>query len=106
MTFGICGILTRIVYNVVEQIIYAYGMKSYFWNTSHPKNTSDFSCGISYQQIQRMSVCYWPVIEPRLYSPDKFPCFIFYAPCGRRDFHVYGFPSFEYPDLIKVKYLQ
>lgn len=50
-----------------------------------------------------MSVCYWPVVEPQLYSPDKFPCFIFCAPCGRKDTHVYGFPVFEYPDLIKVK---
>ena len=50
-----------------------------------------------------MSVCYWPVVEPQLYSPDKFPCFIFCASCGRRDIHVYGFPGFEYPGLIKVK---
>jgi len=52
--------------------------------------------------IQRMSVCYWPVVEPQLYSPDKFPCFIFCASCGRRDIHVYGFPGFEYPGLIKI----
>ena len=53
-------------------------------------------------QIQRISVCYWPVTEPHLYSPDKFPAFIFCAPLGKRDSHVYGFPVFEYPGLIKV----
>jgi len=52
--------------------------------------------------VQRLSVCYWQVAEPRLYSPDKFPGFIFSAPLGRRDMHVYGFPIFEYPGLIKI----
>ena len=58
-----------------------------------------FSCDF---QIERISVCYWPVTEPHLYSPEKFPGFIFCTPLGRRDMHVYGFPVFEYPGLIKV----
>ncbi|KAL9982142.1 hypothetical protein ACROYT_G010951 [Oculina patagonica] len=52
--------------------------------------------------LQRMSVCYWPVTEPHLYSSEKFPGFIFCTPFGIRDMHVYGFPVFEYPGLIKV----
>lgn len=52
--------------------------------------------------IQRMSVCYWPVTEPHLYSADKFPAYIFCAPLGCRKTHVYGFPINEYPGLIKI----
>ena len=54
-------------------------------------------------QLQRITVCYWPVVSPHLYSPDKFPGFIFSAPLGNKSMHIYGFPVFEYPGLIKVK---
>ena len=53
-------------------------------------------------QLQRLSVCYWQVAEPQLYSQDKFPGFIFSAPLGKTDMHIYGFPVAEYPGLIKV----
>lgn len=53
-----------------------------------------------------MSVCYWPVTEPHLYSADKFPAYIFCAPLGCRKTHVYGFPINEYPGLIKVNFQQ
>ena len=54
-------------------------------------------------QLQRLSACYWPVLEPQLYSPDRFPGFIFATPLGHKNMHVYGFPMSEYPGLIKVK---
>lgn len=52
--------------------------------------------------LQRITVCYWPVLSPHLYSPDKFPGFIFSTPLGNKNMHVYGFPMFEYPGLIKI----
>ena len=49
-----------------------------------------------------MSVCYWPVAEPQLYSADRFPGFIFSRPLGNKEMHIYGFPINEYPGHIKV----
>ncbi|XP_068680940.1 peroxisomal sarcosine oxidase-like [Montipora foliosa] len=51
--------------------------------------------------VQRMSVCYWPVTQPELYSADKFPGFIVSKPLGKTQ-HIYGFPILEYPGLIKI----
>lgn len=51
--------------------------------------------------IQRMSVCYWPVTQPELYSADRFPGYIFSKPLGKKN-HIYGFPVLEYPGLIKI----
>ena len=49
-----------------------------------------------------MSVCYWPVTQPELYSADKFPGYIFSKPLGKKN-HIYGFPVLEYPGLIKAR---
>ena len=49
-----------------------------------------------------MSVCYWPVTQPELYSADKFPGFMFIKPLGKKN-RIYGFPVLEYPGLIKAR---
>ncbi|KAI8783136.1 peroxisomal sarcosine oxidase, partial [Biomphalaria glabrata] len=49
----------------------------------------------------RSLVLYWKVNEEfiNLYDPDSFPCFIDSRTSD--DVHMYGFPSLEYPGMVK-----
>ncbi|KAK0069000.1 peroxisomal sarcosine oxidase [Biomphalaria pfeifferi] len=50
----------------------------------------------------RSLVLYWKVNEEfiNLYDPDSFPCFIDSRTSD--DVHMYGFPSLEYPGMVKI----
>ncbi|XP_061683994.1 peroxisomal sarcosine oxidase isoform X2 [Syngnathoides biaculeatus] len=55
-------------------------------------------------EVVRINVCYWKEKVPDLYHVNKrFPCFLLTEGEGVKD-HIYGFPSNEYPGLIKICY--
>ncbi|XP_054112136.1 peroxisomal sarcosine oxidase isoform X2 [Callithrix jacchus] len=53
-------------------------------------------------QTLRINVCYWRQMVPRSYGVSQaFPCFL---ALGLSSHHIYGLPTGEYPELMKVSY--
>ncbi|PWA22002.1 hypothetical protein CCH79_00010228 [Gambusia affinis] len=52
----------------------------------------------------KINVCYWREKIPGTYSvKQRFPCFLL-TECLESREHIYGLPSNEYPDLVKICY--
>ncbi|KAJ8280868.1 hypothetical protein GJAV_G00060190 [Gymnothorax javanicus] len=55
-------------------------------------------------KVVKINVCYWREKTPGMYSAaNRFPCF-FHIEAEGTEHHVYGLPSNEYPELVKICY--
>ncbi|XP_008423411.1 peroxisomal sarcosine oxidase [Poecilia reticulata] len=52
----------------------------------------------------KINVCYWKEKTPGTYGvKQRFPCFVVTGSLESKE-HIYGLPSNEYPDLVKICY--
>lgn len=54
----------------------------------------------------KINVCYWEADDSVYSAAAGFPCFIEYTIKDGNNWHLYGLPNHEYPNLLKVNFFK